>query len=88
MRDTCGEFSNNGWFITIRVARTPAWGQAYLNPRKAFRCRKFQVTEFRVVTEWLGAQSWTVCITSIDWKRWRHERQTKTQNHEVFAEHR
>ena len=28
------------------------WGQAYLNHQKAFRRRKFQVTEFRVVTEW------------------------------------
>ena len=52
MRDTYGEFSRNGWLITTRAARIPAWGQAYLTHQKAFRCRKFQVTEFRVVTEW------------------------------------
>ena len=30
--------------------RIPAWGQTYLNHQKAFRCWKFQVTEFRVVS--------------------------------------
>ncbi len=52
MRDTGEEFSKNGWLITTRGAGTPAWGQAYLNQQKAFRCWKFQVSEFRVVTEW------------------------------------
>ena len=33
------------------AARIPAWGQAYLNHHKAFRCWKFQVTEFRVANE-------------------------------------
>ena len=28
-----------------------------------------------------------VSITNIDWKKWRHEKQAKTQNHHVFAEH-
>ena len=32
-------------------AHIPAWGQAYLNHHKAFRCWKFQVTEFRVASE-------------------------------------
>jgi len=27
-----------------------------------------------------------VCITNIDWKKWRHER-AKTQSDELFAEH-
>ena len=31
--------------------------------------------------------SWVVCITNIDWSRWRHEK-AKTQNDELFAEHR
>jgi len=53
-----------------------------------FQCWKFQVTEFRAVTEWQGALSWAVCITNIDWKHWRHEKPAKTQNHQVFAGHR
>jgi len=28
-----------------------------------------------------------VCITSIDWKQWQHEKPAKTQNHQVFAGH-
>jgi len=55
--------------ITTRVARTPAWGQACLNPQEAFRCWKLQVTELRAVTEWQGAVSWAVCITNIDWRK-------------------
>src|SRR5215469_3557891 len=78
MIGTCGEFSKTGRLITTRGARTPAWGQAYLNHRKAFRCWKFQVTEFRVVNKWQGTLSWAVCITNIDWKKWRHENQAKT----------
>jgi transposase InsO family protein len=35
--------------------------------RRAFRCRKFQVTE-------LVTLSWVVCITNIDWNQWRHEK--------------
>jgi hypothetical protein len=27
------------------------------------------------------------CATNIDWKKWRHEKQAKTQNDKVFAEH-
>ena len=52
MRDTYGEFSRNGWLITTRAARIPAWGQAYLTHQKAFRWWKFQVKEFRVGNEW------------------------------------
>ncbi len=37
---------------TTKAARISVGGQAYLNHQKAFRCWKFQVTEFRVVTEW------------------------------------
>jgi hypothetical protein len=48
---------------------------------------KFQVTEFRVVTEWQKVLSWAGCTTNIDWKKWRREKQAKTQNDEVFAEH-
>jgi len=28
------------------------------------------------------------CTTNIHWKKWRPEKQAKTQNDEVFAEHR
>ena len=26
-----------------------------------------------------------VCITNIGWKKWRHEKRVKTQNHEVYC---
>jgi len=74
MIGTCGEFSKNGWLITTRGARIPAWGQAYLNHQNAFRCSKFQVNEFRVANKWWGTLSWVVCITNIDWNQWRHEK--------------
>jgi hypothetical protein len=32
--------------------RIPVCGQAYRNHQQAFRCWKFQVSDFRVVTEW------------------------------------
>jgi hypothetical protein len=48
----CREFSKNGWLITTRGERIPASDQAYLNHQKAFRCLKFQVTEFGVVNKW------------------------------------
>ena len=52
MTDTCGEFSRSGWLITTEAAHTPAWDQAFLNSRQAFRRHKCQVTEFRMITEW------------------------------------
>jgi len=46
----------------------------YLNHQKAFRCWKFQVTEFRVVYKSWGTLSRVVCIMNIDWNQWRREK--------------
>ena len=82
-RDTCGEFSRSEWLITTEAAHTPAWGQVFPNRRQAFRRPKFQVAVFGVVTGWQEDLFWAVCITNTDWRRWRHEKWAKIQNHDI-----
>jgi len=58
------------------------WPSAVLSnsARKSRMVKKLEWIEMAQL-----AVSSTVCITNIDWKKWRHEKQKKTQNHEVFA---